>query len=174
MHQFRFGKIRLWSFQNNFYFKGNHKMGAVKLNICISCRYGESRGPWAGRTGLPHALPPGLPRVPPWDDEAVLEEGARWKADLWIHPVLFGRLLHSHRAAVPARGQPLDWGGFGGGANPGITQRHQWRSKLRTTESFNKWDKALRRLQRKRFLCYKLVHDHTGISARARRKCFQT
>lgn len=90
--------------------------------LCVFSRYGESRGPGAGRARLSHALPPGVPRVPPWDDEAVLEEGARWKTYLRIHPVLFGRLLHSHRATVPAGGQPLVWGIWG--ANSGIIQRH--------------------------------------------------
>lgn len=38
-------------------------------------RHGEQGGPGAGGAGVPYALPPGLPRVPPRDDEAVLEEG---------------------------------------------------------------------------------------------------
>lgn len=73
-----------------------------------SCRHGEPWGPGAGRTRLPDALPSGLPRVPPRDDAAVLEEGARRKAHLRVHPVLLGRLLHSHGATVPTRGQPVD------------------------------------------------------------------
>lgn len=75
----------------------------------LSFRNGEPRSAWAGGPGLPHALSPGLPRVTPRDDEAVLEEGRGREAHLRVHPVLLRRLLHFHGAAVPARGQPLDW-----------------------------------------------------------------
>lgn len=89
------------------------------------CRDGEPRSAGAGGPGLPHAVPPGLPRVSARDDEAVLEEGTGREAHLRVHPVLPGRLLHRHGATVPARGQPLDWpvggaevGGQGKGAAP--------------------------------------------------------
>ena len=45
-----------------------------------------------------------------------------------------------------------------------------WRSKLGTTEKFSKAADALLKLQRKRF--YKLVHNHTGTLANARKKVF--
>lgn len=131
----------------------------------VCSRYGESGGPWAGGTRLPNAMPPGMPRVPPWDDEAVLEEGARWKTDVWIHPVLFGRLLHSHRAAVPARGQPLEWGMLEGGASHRGTSVKM--KKLRTTGSFTNGGGAWWGCRERCFLCYELVHNHTVISASA-------
>lgn len=95
----------------------------TQILILFFSRYGEQRGTGAGRSRLPHALPPGLPRVAAWDDEAVLEEGARRKADVRIHPVLPGRLLYSYRATIPAWGQPLV---LGFRLNSKV---HWWRSK---------------------------------------------
>lgn len=80
----------------------------IWMLFLLPIRNGEPRSAGAGGAGLPHALSPGLPRVPPRDDEAVLEEGPGREAHLRVHPVLPGRLLHRHGAAVPARGQPLD------------------------------------------------------------------
>lgn len=88
-------------------------------------RYGESRGAGAGGERIPHALPPGLPGVSAWDDEAVLEEGSGWEAHVRVHPVLLGRLLHSYRATVPARGQPLVCGA--GGELWCCREVHQWK-----------------------------------------------
>lgn len=70
-------------------------------------RYGEPGGPGAGGTRLPDAVSPGLPRVAARDDEALLEEGAGREADLRVHPVLLGGLLHRHGAPVPAGGQSV-------------------------------------------------------------------
>lgn len=101
--------------------------------IFLSFRNGEPRSAWAGGPGLPHALSPGLPRVTPRDDEAVLEEGRGREAHLRVHPVLLRRLLHFHGAAVPARGQPLDWPlgeeGVGGGRWCGF-EVHGWTLRL--------------------------------------------
>lgn len=138
----------------------------IFLCVFFLPRYGKSRGTWAGRTRLPHALPPGLPRVPAWDDEALLEEGARRKADLWIHPVLFGRLLHSHRATVPARRQPLVWWIWG----------QTVASYRGTSEESKAWgNRELQHREKPWWGCRercKLVQNHCGISVSARRKCF--
>ena len=66
-------------------------------------RYGEPRGAGAGGARVQDAVPPGLPRVPPWIDESVLEEGPWRKTNVWVYPVLPGRLFHCYRATVPAR-----------------------------------------------------------------------
>lgn len=78
--------------------------------MSVLLRDGEPGGSGAGGARLPHALPPELPRVAPRPDDAVLEEGAGREAHLRVHPVLPGRLLHGHGAAVPARGQPVAGG----------------------------------------------------------------
>jgi len=136
-------------------------------------RDGESRGPGAGRTRLPHALPPGVPRVPPWDDEALLEEGSGRKADLRIHPVVFGRLLHSHGATVPARRQPLVWGILWGGGGGGllIWGNISGEQSGGITENFNMGGRggALMRLQRKRFSGDKLVPKPHGYVCESRK-----
>lgn len=131
----------------------------ISLYFFIS-RHGESWGTGAGRARLPHALPPGLPRVTPRDDETVLEEGARWKADLRVYPVLFRRLLHSYRATVPARRQPLVVGDLGRTlAYRGTSVEIQY---LGIQKSFNKAANALLKLQNFFFL-NKLFHTETGV-----------
>lgn len=80
----------------------------LRFSHPASPRYGQSRSTWAGGERLPHALPSGLSRVPPRDDEGLLEEGSGREADVRVHPVLFRRLLHGHRATVPAGRQPLE------------------------------------------------------------------
>lgn len=70
-------------------------------------RHGEPGGAGTGGARLPHALPPGLPRVPARDDEALLEEGSGREAHLRVHPVLPGRLFHRHGATVPAWREPI-------------------------------------------------------------------
>lgn len=70
-------------------------------------RHEQPRGAGAGGARLPHALPPGVPRVPARDDEALLEERSGWEADLRVPPVLPGGLLHIHRATVPTWREPI-------------------------------------------------------------------
>lgn len=159
------------SFKSHFNTPAGH-LDKCLIFICLVCllllRHGESRGAGASGERVPHALPPGLPRVSSRDDEAVLEKGAGWEAHLRVHPVLLGRLLHSYRATVPAGGQPLVWGHLGRGELWHYREVHQRRSKLGTTEKLSEAADALPKLQRKRF--HKLVHTHTGILAHARKK----
>lgn len=77
------------------------------LRLFVLCRDGESGGAGAGGARIPHALSPRLPGVSARDDEELLEKGAGREANVRVHPVLFGRLLHCHRATIPAWGQPL-------------------------------------------------------------------
>lgn len=70
-------------------------------------RHGEPWGTGAGGARLPHALPPGVPRVPARDDEALLEEGSGWEAHFRVPPVLPGGLFHRHRATVPTWREPI-------------------------------------------------------------------
>lgn len=70
-------------------------------------RDGEPGSAGAGWARLPHAVPSGLPRVFTWDDEALLEEGARWETYVRVPPVLPGGLFYRHRATVPAWREPI-------------------------------------------------------------------
>jgi len=72
-------------------------------------RHGEPGGAGAGGARLPHAVPPGVPRVPARDDEGLLEEGPGREAHFRVPPVLPGGLFHRHRATVPAWGEPIAW-----------------------------------------------------------------
>lgn len=70
-------------------------------------RHEQPWGVGAGGEGIPNALRPRLPSFAPWTDAAVLETWAWWEAHLWVPAVLPGGLLHRHRAAVPARREPV-------------------------------------------------------------------
>lgn len=70
-------------------------------------RYGQPGGAGAGGARLPHALSAGMPWVPAWDDEALLEEGARREAHIWVPAVFPGGLFHRHRATVSAWREPI-------------------------------------------------------------------
>lgn len=72
-----------------------------------SRRHGEPGGAGAGGARIPHALSPGLPRVPARDDEGMLEEGGRREAHVRVPAVLPGGLFHIHGATVPAWGEPI-------------------------------------------------------------------
>lgn len=74
---------------------------------CLVFRHEQPRGAGAGGARLQDAVPPGLPHLAARADAAVLEEGRRGAAHLRVPASLLGGLLHSHRASVPARGQPL-------------------------------------------------------------------
>lgn len=152
----------------------------IWMLFLLPFRNGEPRSAGAGGAGLPHALSPGLPRVPPRDDEAVLEEGPGREAHLRVHPVLPGRLLHRHGAAVPARGQPLDQP-LGG---RGVQHRGPWCGFWGTWVNIQGWggggkgwvlskqDEALMRLHRKRYWSKKLFYNHS--SAKKRREKIET
>lgn len=90
-----------------FIYLESKKASNSPLYLHFFLRYGEPGGAGAGGERLPHALPTGLPRVPSWDDEALLEERARREAHLRVPAVLPGGLFHRHRATVPAWRKPL-------------------------------------------------------------------
>lgn len=70
----------------------------------LTYRHEQPGGAGAGRTGLPNAVPSGLPHVAARADGAMLEEGPRGEAHLRVPAGLFGGLLHCHGASVPAGG----------------------------------------------------------------------
>lgn len=76
--------------------------------MCSAFRHEQPRGSGAGGARLQDAVPPGLPHLSAWADAAVLEEGRRGAAHLRVPASLLGGLLHSHRASVPTRRQPLN------------------------------------------------------------------
>lgn len=70
-------------------------------------RDGKQGGAGASGARLSDALSAGLPRVSAWINEAMLEEGPRREANLWIYSVIFRRLLYSNRATVPTWRQSI-------------------------------------------------------------------
>ncbi|KAA8583237.1 hypothetical protein FQN60_015783 [Etheostoma spectabile] len=74
----------------------------------FTIKHEQPRGAGAGGARLQDAVPPGLPHLNARAHAAVLEEGRRGAAHLRVPASLLGGLFHSHRASVPARGQPLD------------------------------------------------------------------
>lgn len=81
---------------------------ALTVYMCFAFRHEQPRGSGAGGARLQDAVPPGLPHLSARADAAVLEEGCRGATHLRVPASLLGGLLHSHRASVPTRRQPLN------------------------------------------------------------------